>query len=115
VSGLAGAATALAPPVTERLGATFGTGIGGTRPVLGVAACGSVSRAAAGAIPGATLSCAPVPSKPKADTSPRPTVKIAAGMRRSDIRIGPDLPRATRVRDRAAQRRADLIGIFPQI
>src|SRR5262245_9694783 len=36
-------------------------------------------------------------------------------MMRSDIRIGPDLLGATRVRHGTAARIADLLGVFPQI
>src|SRR5580658_322745 len=85
--------------------------IGGTSAGAGALVRGTVSTAAAGAMP----SRAPVPSKPNAETRPRPTVNSAAGMRRSDIRIGPDLRGAARVRDRPAQRRTDLLGVFPQI
>src|SRR5580658_6525773 len=85
--------------------------IGGTSAGAGALVRGIVSMAAAGAMP----SRAPVPSKPNAETSPRPTVNSAAGMRRSDIRIGPDLRGGARVRDRPAQRGTDLLGVFPQI
>src|SRR5262245_41034963 len=98
----------------------FGTASDGTA-TLGGASAGAVTAEARGITSTLTggvtplLFWDPVPSNAKAETRLRPTVNTAAGSRRSDIRIGPDLLGATRMRHGTAARRADLLGIFPKV
>src|SRR5712691_5839653 len=97
---------------------TLGMGAGGTgaarpmEPTAGTAARGIASRLMTGAMPSRA---APVPSNAKAETKPRPVQNSAAGMRRSDIRIAPDLCRPAGMGDGTATRGAHLLGVFPQI
>src|SRR5215472_9327278 len=102
-----------------------GPGIGAAR--VGTAMAGGVAGASAGAVTtvcggtastptaGPTPSRAGVPSNPKADTRPSPTVNSATVMTCSDIRIGPGLCSRARMCHGAVARRADLLGVFPQI
>src|SRR5215467_5631443 len=110
-----GAGTRIVPPLLPGM---FGTASVGP-PTLGGASAGAVTADARGTTSptaGARLLVCPLePSKPKAENRPRPTVNTAAGMRWSDIRIGPDLLGATRMGHGTAARVADLLGVLPQI